>query len=322
MYAALKDQFQRWLFQLRGPESGVIVLVQRRIFILPTRQGLTFAAMLMLMLAGSINYNLSLGFILTFLLAAMGINTIIYTFRNLANLRIAGGRARPVFAGDAAHFVVHLENVGDTPRYAINLTHDKHDWSTVDIPARTTVTTAAAVLARRRGVLRPGRLMLFTRYPLGLVHAWSYLQLDLQCVVYPRPASPGLALPSPAASAGSGSGRAEGQEDFAGMRQYHHGDSPRHIAWKLAARDQGLLTKQFSGRTDAELWLDWTYLPASMGTEEKLSHLARWVIDAHAAGVSFGVRLPGKVVDMSNGDAQRDHCLEALALFEPSGAVN
>ncbi len=320
MYSALRNQFQRWLFQLRGPQTGVIVLVQRRIFILPTRHGLMFAAMLMLMLTGSINYSLSLGFILTFLLAAMGVNTIIYTFRNLANLRIAGGRARPVFAGDTAHFIVHLENIGDTPRYAVNLTHDKREWETVDIPTRTTVSTAAGVPARRRGLLRPGRLTLFTRYPLGLVYAWAYLELDLHCVVYPRPASPGLPLPAPETSAGAGSERGTGQEDFSGMRQYHVGDSPRHIAWKLAARDQGLLTKQFSGRAEAELWLDWLLLPAAMGTEEKLSHLARWVIDAHETGLSFGLRLPGKTVEMANGDAQRERGLEALALFEPAVA--
>lgn len=320
MYSALRNQFQRWLFQLRGPQTGVIVLVQRRIFILPTRHGLMFAAMLMLMLTGSINYGLSLGFILTFLLAAMGVNTIIYTFRNLANLRIAGGRARPVFAGDTAHFIVHLENIGDTPRYAVNLTHDKREWETVDIPTRTTVSTAAGVPARRRGLLRPGRLTLFTRYPLGLVYAWAYLELDLHCVVYPRPASPGLPLPAPETSAGAGSERGTGQEDFSGMRQYHVGDSPRHIAWKLAARDQGLLTKQFSGRAEAELWLDWLLLPAAMGTEEKLSHLARWVIDAHETGLSFGLRLPGKTVEMANGDAQRERGLEALALFEPAVA--
>jgi uncharacterized protein (DUF58 family) len=320
MYAALRNHFQRWLFQLRGPQPGVIVLVQRRIFVLPTRHGLMFAAMLMLMLTGSINYNLSLGFILTFLLGSMGVTTILYTFRNLATLRIAGGRARPVFAGDTAHFIVHLENTGDMPRYAVNLTHDKHEWVSVDIPARTTVAAAAGVPARRRGLLRPGRLTLFTRYPLGLVYAWAYLELDLRCVVYPRPAFPGLPLPLPAISAGAGNERGKGQEDFSGLRQYHLGDSPRHIAWKLAARDQGLLTKQFSGQAEAELWLDWSLLPAAMGVEEKLSHLARWVIEAHETGLSFGLRLPGKTVEMENGDPQRERCLEALALFELDGA--
>ncbi len=320
MYAALRDHFQHWLFQLRGPKTGVIVLVQRRIFVLPSRHGLMFSAMLMLMLTGSINYNLSLGFILTFLLGSMGVSTIIYTFRNLANLRIAGGRARPVFAGDTAHFIVHLENPGDMPRYAVNLTHDKREWVTVDIPARATVAAAAAVPARRRGLLKPGRLTLFTRYPLGLVYAWAYLELDLRCVVYPRPASPALPLPLPAMSAGTSGERGKGQEDFSGMRQYHVGDSPRHIAWKLAARDQGLLTKQFSGHADAELWLDWSLLPAALGTEEKLSHLARWVIDAHETGLSFGLRLPGKTVEIENGDAQRERCLEALALYDSAVA--
>lgn len=316
MYAALKNHFYNWLFQLRGPETGVIVLVQRRVFILPTRHGLTFATMLMLMLTGSINYNLNLGFILTFLLGAMGVNAMIHTFRNLANLRIAGGRARPVFAGDTAHFIVHLENGGETDRYAIGLTHDKKDAVFVDVPARTTVSTAVGILAQKRGILRPGRLTLFARYPLGLFYAWSYLEPDTRCVVYPRPASPGLPLPPASSSSGAGAEHGQGQEDFSGLRQYHIGDSPRHIAWKVAARDQGLLTKQFTGRADTELWLDWSLLPPSTGVEERLSRLARWVLDAHTAGLSFGLRLPGNTVKMATGQAQRERCLEALALFE------
>jgi uncharacterized protein (DUF58 family) len=122
-------------------------------------------------------------------------------------------------------------------------------------------------------------------------------------------------MPPSAASAGAGAERGHGQEDFSGLRQYYLGDSPRHIAWKAAARDQGLLTKQFTGRAETELWLDWARLPPHMGVEERLSHLARWVLDAHAAGLTYGVRLPGATVAMAAGQAQRDRCLEALALY-------
>jgi uncharacterized protein (DUF58 family) len=165
--------------------------------------------------------------------------------------------------------------------------------------------------------MRPGRLTLFTRYPLGLYRAWSHLDLDLHCMVYPRPAFPALPLPPAAASSGTGAQSGRGQEDFAGLREYHAGDSPRHVAWKAAARDMGLLTKQFSGRAETQLWLDWTHLPGQMGVEERLSHLTRWVLDAHAAGVAYGLRLPGRTVNLSAGEAQRQACLEALALFEP-----
>jgi uncharacterized protein (DUF58 family) len=182
--------------------------------------------------------------------------------------------------------------------------------------ARSTTPATAAVPAPRRGILRPGRLILFTRFPLGLYYAWAYLDLDLRCIVYPRPAPSGLPMPPAAGSAGAGAERGRGQEDFSGLRQYYLGDSPRHIAWKAAARDQGLLTKQFTGRAETELWLDWAQLPSQMGVEERLSHLARWVLDAHAAGLTYGVRLPGTTVEMAAGEAQRERCLEVLALYD------
>jgi len=316
MYAALRNRFYTWLFRWRGPETGAIVLVQRRVFILPTRHGLLFAMVLLVMLAGSINYSLGLGFVLTFLLAALGVNAMIHTFRNLANLRITGGRARPVFAGDTAHFTLHLENPGETDCYAIGVTHDRTVASFVDVMARSTMPATAGVLAPKRGVLRPGRLILFTRFPLGLYYAWAYVDLDLRCIVYPRPSPSGIPMPPAASSTGAGSERGQGQEDFSGMRQYHRGDSPRHIAWKAAARDQGLLTKQFTGRAETELWLDWAQLPPQMGTEERLSHLARWVLDAHAAGLVYGLRVPGTSVALAAGEAQRERCLEVLALHD------
>jgi uncharacterized protein (DUF58 family) len=271
---------------------------------------------LLVMLASSINYSLGLGFVLTFLLGALGVNAMIHTFRNLANLRATGGRARPVFAGDIAQFTVHLENGGDVDRYAIGLTHDRNNATFCDVKARSTASAVARIPAPRRGILRPGRLTLFTRFPLGLYYAWAYLEFDMHCIVYPRPAFPGLPLPPAAMSAGAGAERGRGQEDFSGLRQYHIGDSPRHIAWKAAARDQGLLTKQFTGRAETELWLDWSQLPAQMGTEDRLSHLARWVLDAHAAGLSYGLRLPAVTVQMAAGEAQRDRCLEALAVYD------
>ena len=316
MYLSLKNQLYNWLFQLRGPEAGVIVLVQRRVFILPTGHGIIFGLILLLMLTGSINYNLSLGFVLTFLLAALQVNGMIYTFRNLANLRVSGGRARPVYAGDTARFTVNLENRGEAERYSIGLTPDGKTSEFADVPARSTAVIQAGIPAPRRGVLRPGPLTLFTRYPLGLYYAWAYLQLDMHCIVYPRPAPPGLPLPTALSNAGEGSERGQGQEDFAGLRQYHVGDSPRHVAWKVAARDQGLFTKQFAGRADTELWLGWDQVPPRLGVEEKLSQLARWVLDAHADGLSFGLRIPGRTVALGTGEAQRDLCLEALALFE------
>ena len=316
MYAAIKNRFLDWLFHPRAPERGTVLLVQRRVYILPTRHGIIFGAVLLVMLTGSINYALGLGFVLTFLLASLSVNAMIHTWRNLMSLRITAGRSQAVFAGDVARFTLHLENTGNADRYAIGVSRDKPNPTFVDIPARSASTALVGVAAPTRGVLRPGRFTLFTRFPLGLYYAWAYTEFDVSCLVYPRPADPGLPLPPAVSRSGAGAESGRGQEDFFGLRQYHVGDSPRHIAWKAAARDQGLLTKQFSGRAESELWLDWAQLPPRMGTEDRLRHLARWVVDAQAQGLSYGLRLPGTTVEMAAGEAQRERCLEALALFE------
>ena len=202
MYAALKDQFQRWLFQRRGPETGVIVLGQRRIFILPTRHGLMFAGMLVLMLTGSINYTLSLGFVLTFLLAAMGVNTIVYTFRNLANLRLMAGRPRSVFVGQSAEFPLRIENPTPVARAAIEVSHPGVSAQSFDVPARHEITVSIPLPATQRGLLPLGRVMLVTRFPLGLFRAWSYARFDVECIIFPVPESPGVPLPERAGEHG------------------------------------------------------------------------------------------------------------------------
>ena len=314
LYGALKNGIQHWLFQWRGPERGTIVLVQRRVFILPTRQGLLFAGVIVLMLIGSVNYDLSLGFILSFLLGATGIQSMLHTFRNLAHLRIAPGRVQPVFAGEQAQFQIRIANSARAHRYAIGVTRDGQVADYVDVPPGDAALAIAAVLATQRGWLRPGRLTLFTFFPVGLFRAWSYADLDMHCLVYPAPASPGLPLPLPEAGDGQGGLHGHGQDEFSGLRPYRPGDSPRHIAWKAVARDDNLLTKQFAGRADAELWLAWERLPPAMDTERRIGHLARWVIDADDHGLAYGLRLPGLTIPIAAGAAHRAACLRALAL--------
>lgn len=314
MYRPLKNSALNWLFQWRGPEHGTIVLVQRRVFILPTRQGLLFAGVIVLMLTGSVNYDLSLGFVLAFLLGATGIQTMLHTFRNLAHLRISAGRVAPVFAGESAQFHLQLLNSTRADRYAIGVTADRITADYVDVPAGGTTIATVPVPAIRRGWLRAGRMTLFTRFPVSLFRAWSYAELDVQCLVYPAPATPGLPLPPPLAGDGEGGMAGQGQDEFSGLRPYRPGDSPRHIAWKAVARDDTLLTKQFAGRADARLWLSWDALPLNMDTERRLSQLTRWVLDADTRSLTYGLRLPGTTLPLASGPTHRADCLRALAL--------
>jgi uncharacterized protein (DUF58 family) len=295
-----------------------VALGQRRLYILPTRHGLLFALLLLTMLLGSINYANSMGFVLTFLLASLAVVSILHTYRNLAHLIVSAGKSTPAFAGSDAVFQVCLANPGTIHRYAIGLGAGTKTGVYADIAPGQAICLEFSRPASRRGLLRAGRFTLFSTFPLGLFRIWTHLDLDTNCLVYPHPDAETLPLPVARAEEQSGRGLAHGvgQEDFSGLRTYHSGDSLRHVAWKAVAREQGMLTKQFEGEASREIWLDWNTLPG-METEARLSRLARWVLDADAAGQGYGLRLPGRAIEPATGPVQRHQCLEALALFEP-----
>lgn len=313
----LHEAFVRWALRVRPPEPAPIILTQRRVYVLPTRAGLAYATALGVILLGAMNYNLSLGHALVFLLAGLGVVAILHTFRNLALLEIRPGRCEPVFAGSPAQFSLVLENHRVDSRTSLRLFINDGAPLEVDIPAHGRTLATLGVVAHRRGWLPLPRVTIETTWPLGLVRAWSYAVPDLQCLVYPAPAAKAPPLPWGGDSAQGSTRDGRGADDFSGLRKHQVADAPRHVAWKAVARQQDgpLLTKLFSGATAQQIWLDWQALPDAIDIEHRLSILVRWMLDADAAGLVWGLRIPGMHLAPDHGPAQLGTGLRALALF-------
>lgn len=325
MIAAIKALVRRktdtWLFQLRDSEPGEVLLNQRRVFILPTSAGLGFAALLLIMLTGSINYNLGLGFGLTFTAGCCAVVDIYLTYKNLVQLHLQPGRVQPVFAGEDAHFELHVRNRTRQDRYAlwIDFLSAGEARHVVDVSADGTASVLLGAPSATRGWLRAPRVRLATSFPLGLFRAWSYWQPDLRALVYPFPEAEAPPLPMSGVSGADGQGRS-GHDDFAGIRSYQAGDSLRHMAWRQIARldpaDGGqLVTKHFEGGAREELVLDFDALPDRMDLELRLSRMARWVLDAEQHALPYAFRIGRHAFPPSLGEAHQAACLRALALY-------
>lgn len=315
----------RWLFRLHGAESGEVFLHQRRVFIVPSGAGWGFAVMLVVLFIGSINYNLSLGFAFTFLLAACAVVDMHLTFRNLAHLHLVAGRTTAVFCGDVAQFEVHLINRRKHDRFALWLGFVGLPTPAIaqvaDVAAQSATSVTLSVVSTARGWLPAPRIRLTTQFPLGLLRAWSYWQPDARVLVYPQPEARAPALPM-AGTREQGSGPA-GHDDFAGIRAYQVGDAMRHLAWRHIARldpamGGALVTKQFDGGATQELRIDFAALPDSLHLEHKLSRMTRWVIDAEAIGAPYAFSLGTLNLSAACGVVQQSRCLQALAEFNTS----
>ena len=311
-----RDFFRRWIRRRQEPDRGTAILHKGRIYILPTRLGLAFAVMVVAMLLGSLNYANNLGLALTFLLAALGLVTMHACHRNLAGLRVGSAGTEPPFAGQDAGFLLGLSNPSAVARFDIEATHDTAALQSVTVPPRDDAQLRLMLPTRRRGRVRLERCEIATRYPFGLFRAWAVLHTPADCLVYPKPAT--HAPEAPPTPGAEGSGERRGEDDFAGLKDYHPGDPPRRIAWKAYARGGGLLVKEFSGAAAPQFMFD---LDSAAGAdlEARLAVLTRWVVDAHATGHAFGLRLPGAEFEPRPGDTQRARCLAALADFSLPG---
>lgn len=295
----------------------------RRIYILPTRQGVGFAVAVSIMLLGSINYDNALGYVLSFLLIGAALVSMLHAVRNLAGLHIGWDESEPVFTGDTAHFGLRVDNPGRRPRFGLlaRFTPDKRR-ARGQTPVRHFQLDAASLerlelpaAAERRGWFSPGLVTVATRFPLGLFRAWARVDTGQRCLAYPRPAGD-QSLPALESDASGDNGaRGLGEDEFAGLREYRPGDSARRVHWKAVARGQGVPVKVFAGACVGMTWLRWQDVGGA-DTESRLSQLSRWVVEADARNLRYGLALPGIEIPPGRGHTHRHACLEALALYE------
>ncbi|MDE2611875.1 MAG: DUF58 domain-containing protein [Burkholderiales bacterium] len=310
----LRERLRRW-WQDRLPLTDTWVLGQRNIYILPTRAGLAFVLTLVVMLIAAINYQLSLGYALTFLLAGAGLVSMHLTHGNLRGLTLHLKPAAPVFAGEPARLEVVITNAARA-RHGLGLrfaSAAEATWSDVDAGGQQS--TQLALVPAARGWHAVPTLVVETVFPFGLFRAWTIWRPAGRVLAWPRPESPAPALPLAAASGdGQLSRRHRDGGEFDGVRPWRRGDTMRQVAWKKVARANELVSRETTGSGRVELWLDW----ASTGvadTEARLSRLAAWVETAERAGLASGLRLPGAELVPGSGEAHRRAALDRLATW-------
>jgi uncharacterized protein (DUF58 family) len=306
---------RNWSRRRHGVDPDPLTLPGKRIYILPTRLGVAFAFMVFAMFIGAMNYGNNLALALAFLLGALGLTAMHHCHRNLAGIRISSAVTEPVFAGQLAQFRVALENPSRVPRHEITIGNDHGTAQPVRLDSNERAILEVNLPARRRGYLALEHFEISTRHPFGLFRAWSHVHTPMRCIVYPRPSERGLPPPPLETDTGGAQEAIRGDEEFAGFRTFHPGDSPRRIVWKAYAREQGLLVKVHAGTAVTSHLFD---LDTTHGTnlEARLSQLCRWIEDAYAQGRAFGLRLPGTYIPPNIGPAHRQRCLTALAMFE------
>ncbi len=318
--AAFNARMQAW-FQARLPRSDTLLLTQRNVYILPTRAGITFAFTLLVLLLASVNYQLNLGYVLTFLLAGSGVVSMHLTHNTLRGLTLHLKPVAPVFAGEAATLEAVLTSPGGA-RYGIGMKVKAAPNATLtwlDVPALGQASARVSFVPAVRGRHELPTLSIETRFPLGLFQVWALWRPASMLLVYPSPERPPAALPvARPVPGGPTLARSSDGGEIEGVRGYRRGDPLKMVVWKKAAKALAsggeLVTRDTRASAQQELWLAWADC-AALAPEARLSRLTAWTVAAHRTGADYGLHLPGRDIPPASGDAQRQRCLETLALW-------
>ncbi len=316
-----RARLRAW-WQARLPLTDSWTLSQRNIYILPTRAGLAFALTLLLMLVAAVNYQLNLGYALTFLLAGAGLVSMHMTHGCLRGLTLHLRPPAPGHAGDATPLEIIYTNPG-AARHGLALRFvdapaggaERHTGSWADVPAGGQETTHLSLVPPRRGWHAVPALVVETVFPFGLFRAWTLWRPAARVLAWPRPELDAPALPTQGRSPGDEqpTHRTAGGE-MDGVRPWKRGDTMRQVVWKKVARSGEMVSRETVGSGSRELWLDWADA-AVADPEQRLSRLAAWALMAEREGLVYGLRLPGLSLAPGQGDTHRRAVLEALALW-------
>ncbi|HZO21150.1 MAG TPA: DUF58 domain-containing protein [Steroidobacteraceae bacterium] len=310
----LRERMARWIRRRQGLDILPVTLQRRRLYIVPSRAGVAFGLLQILMLVAGLNYANSSALFLTFVLMGFTLVSMHQCHRNLLGLRVIAATALPTFARSPGMLTLVLENPTAPTRYRIAAGLDRGPPVATDVPGSGRQTIALPVAAPRRGIVCVDRVLLITRHPFGLFLTWTWVHTPLQLLVYPYPQG---ALPMPADSGerpGQRPRTSTGQDEWFGLRPFRDGDSPRQVDWKAYARESPLLVKEYSATASELRMFDFNAL-AGLPVEERLEQLARWVVMAETAGERYGLLLPGVSIAADHGREHRHRCLASLATF-------
>lgn len=305
----------------------------RNIYVLPTRAGWVLLIVLLVLLLASVNYQLSLGYLLTFLLAGSVAAGVGLAHANLRGLQLEALPPEPVFAGQTVRLQLRLRAPPGATRRAVFVAlgerpspSDTAAWSWTDVEGGCDALLDLGFTAPQRGLHALPRVTVQTLFPLGAFRLWSHWQPAERAWVYPAPETPApplLQLDAP----GSGAQALPAPHAMAepdGVRAYQRGDPLRHIVWKKAAQalstgsDQLVSRSQEASALPDSLWLDEaaTALPQ---LEARLSRLTAWVLQAQQQHLAWGLRLrSGAPLPPAQGAAHYRRCLQLLACYQLS----
>lgn len=286
-----------------------------RTYILPTRFGMAFGLMSLVLFFMAVGYANNLIYIFFFFLTSVAFTGMVVTNRNVQAVGFSRILSGELFAEEEGKLRIELRNTTTATSYEIEVVTDRK----IKDALRSTVTpelesvVPVAWTPKQRGLQTVPSLRIQGAYPFDLLQAWKVIKEPGRVLVFPaRKGVTEFPMGSGAESV------AESLGLFLNHKVYQSGDPVRRIDWKASARRNEVLIKKYEEPEKPALNFSWEQTESLPDPELRLSQMAMWIDQAEAQNYVYSMRLGAVQTPSAKGREHWRRCLEILALAKVS----
>jgi uncharacterized protein (DUF58 family) len=290
---------------------------RRELYILPTRIGWYFALILIALFGIAVKFDNQAAFMMLFILVSLALIAMVYTHNNVIGLTLQSQPSNAVFLGTQSVFPIKVNNSSSKSRQAVwVISGGHHQLASLEPNSLQSIELKLPTL--QRGYLSCDPISLSSQYPLGIFFCWTKRFVsEERCLVYPQPLNL-IDFPEQGSHDGlkhTNNSVKAGAEDYSGMKSYQQGDRLRDIHWPSLAKTNKLVSIQYESHSNSSVNLSWFALPNTLNTEDKLSQLCYWLVDAEENGQQYQLEMPNNTIEYDSGMTHYHNCLRVLALW-------
>jgi uncharacterized protein (DUF58 family) len=308
-----KSYWDRWA-KKRNRSGNPQTLNSHNLYILPSRFGWVYGVVVITTFVGAVNSQINTIFLMTFLLAIIGLITILEAHANLKNLAVKFMVVKDSQQGTPAKIILFIQ-ANTKIRFGVEFQIAAQTIARLEKIPSEGLEFVVPIETPARGYFPLPPIKISSFFPFGIFRVWSYLYFDEHYYVYPQPVNPDF-WPGPYRGQNIKQKHVSGDEELYDLKQVENPWlEPKLIHWKIAAKGQGWYLKTMHSN-EADFWLfNLDELPFN-DVELKLQHLSYWLQTAEANGLIYGLELKGSRTEFAGGKAHLQHCMRQLALYQ------
>ena len=261
---------------------------KKNIYIFPTFFGFQLGFFLFFCLLASTIYQNNFSLLIFIILFFIFFISILLTFQNIQNISF-GAKPEMLIEQQYIELIkIHAENHDDMKK--INLYFKLNESETnKDLDKGLNFFELRAQF-NDRGVFKLPALNAFTKFPFGIIKSWTYVNLDTQIFVYPKPKHP----PKPIGyyMLDFNIDKKRDNFDFSHVDEYKQGDSLSKVAWKISSAKNKMFTKKFNSENfDKKVLIDFDQMHPHEEFETRLQYCSFIIIHCYNNSIEFAFKI-------------------------------